>query len=150
MEISRFVVDHGFEIVESVGIVGSLLLAAAAFRREAESRRIGNLIALTQSHHSIWKELLRDPRLKRILNAKTPIPKSHLTREERIAVNMVVQQLYVAFHAIKKDLTVAPEGLREDVQNFFGNPIPRQIWEDLREFQDREFVAFVEECLALV
>ncbi len=39
---------------------------------------------------------------------------------------------------------VGIEGLDKDIGAFFVLPIPRAVWIALREFQDEDFVAFVE------
>ena len=37
-------------------------------------------------------------------------------------------------------------GLREDVANFFNLPIPNAVWQEMKIFQDSDFVRFVEEA----
>ncbi len=59
-------------------------------------------------------------------------------------LNLAVQHLSSAFRAMRNDLTIAPEGLRRDVAEFFALPVPKVVWEELRTLQDRDFVEFVE------
>ena len=147
MEIYHWIGNHGFDLLEAVGIIGSLTFAGAAFRRDHRSRRIENLLNLTQNHREIWKELLRDQRLKRILDAGVDPVAEPITREEDIFVNLVVQHLNFVFYAIRDELTIDPTGLRRDVRQFFSLPIPKRVWGGLKELQNRDFVEFVEECL---
>jgi hypothetical protein len=37
--------------------------------------------------------------------------------------------------------------LAADVRQFFSRPIPRLVWESVKELQDNEFVEFVQSCL---
>ncbi len=39
-------------------------------------------------------------------------------------------------------------GMRDDVRTFFSFPIPRLVWNRVKSFQDPDFVAFVDSCLA--
>lgn len=52
-----------------------------------------------------------------------------------------------AYRAVRHGELVALEGLRSDVRMFFALPIPRLVWAKLRSFQDREFVAYIEQLL---
>jgi len=40
-----------------------------------------------------------------------------------------------------------PDGLREDIRQFFARPIPKRVWDHTKALQDRRFVRFVEACL---
>src|SRR5205823_4779652 len=73
--------------------------------------------------------------------------KNSMTRNEAIFVNMVIQHLSSAFEALKTGLTIKPEGLRQDVGEFFSLPIPRTIWDRIKSLQNDDFVEFVEQCL---
>ncbi len=132
MEIYHWIGNHGFELLEAVGIIGSLTFTGAAFRRDHRSRRIENLLNLTQNHREIWKELLRDQRLKRILDAGVDPVTEPITREEDIFVTLVVQHLNFVFYAIRDELTIDPTGLRRDVRQFFSLPIPKRVWDGLK------------------
>lgn len=147
MEIYHWIGDHGFSLLEAIGIICSLTFTGAAFCRDHRSRRIENLLNLTQNHREIWKELLRDQRLRRILDATVDPGPEPITREEEIFVTLVVQHLNFVFYAIRDELTIDPSGLRRDVRQFFSLPIPKRVWDELKGLQNREFVEFVEECL---
>lgn len=147
MEIYHWVGNHGFELLQAIGIIASLTFTAVAFRRDDQSRRIENLLNLTSSHRAIWQQLLRDQRLKRILDPMADPVRKPITREEALFVNLVVQHLNFVFYAIRDEFTINPTGLRRDVAKFFALPVPRHAWESLKEFQNEDFVAYVEECL---
>jgi hypothetical protein len=138
--------NHGFDLLEAVGIIASLTFTAVSFRRDDRSRRVGNLLTLTQSHREVWKEQLHDPKLKRILDPKANLAREPVTRDEEIFVTLVIQHLNIVFHALRDELTINPEGLRRDVWQFFSLPIPQAVWSHLKVLQNDEFVAFVEAC----
>jgi len=137
---------NAFELLNAVGIIGSLLFTAHSLRSETKTRRVANLLALTEAHRNIWKEQLKNPQLGRVLEAKVDLVKEPITRSEQIFVNLVIQHLSVVFHTMRDELTIKPEGLRRDVASFFSLPIPQAVWEQLKAVQDDKFIAFVEAC----
>lgn len=146
MEIPQWLAQNWFDALSAAGIVGSLLFTGINIRSEARTRRIANLIALTESHRDIWQQMLRHPRIGRVLDASADLAKTHPTREEEIFVNLVIQHLSVVFHAMRDDLTIRPEGLRRDVAWFFSLPIPMAVWDKVRILQNDRFVAYVAHC----
>lgn len=147
MELYHWIGNHGFDLLEAVGIIGSLSYTAAAFRRDRESRQVENLLNFIQNHREIWKELLREERLKRILDPKADVDRDPITPEERVFVTFLVTHLSAVFYAKRDGLTIGPSGEREDVLRFFSLPIPKRVWNDLKGVQNPEFVEHVEECL---
>ena len=57
-----------FDLLSTVGIVGSLWFTAVAFRSEARTRRTANLLIITANHREIWKEFSRNPALARVVD----------------------------------------------------------------------------------
>lgn len=137
---------HWLDLLNAVGVVASLLFTAFSIREETKTRRVGNLLTLTQNHREIWSTLFRHPHLGRVFDARVDLLKQPATREEELLVNFVVQHLNAAYHAMQDGLFVRPEGLRRDVAWFFSLPIPHTVWEKFKPWQDAEFVAFVEDC----
>jgi len=45
--------DHWFDLLQTVGIIGSLLLAAYTTRKDERARRIGNSIAISEQYRQI-------------------------------------------------------------------------------------------------
>ena len=138
--------EHWLELLNAVGVVGSLLFTAFSLREETKTRRVTNLLTLTQNHREIWSLLVRNPELGRVLDAGVNLQANAVTPEEELLVNFLVQHLNVAYHAMRDRLYVRPEGMKRDVAEFFSLPIPESIWEKLKPMQDEDFVAFVAEC----
>ena len=142
----RWLAENGFTLLNAVGVVGGLLFTSHSLRSETKTRRIANLLSLTEGHRDIWKEVLAHPELSRILDPNTDPSGQPVTREEEIFVNLVIQHLSVVFHAMRDELTIKPEGLRRDVWWFFSLPVPSAVWEKMKVLQNDKFVLFVEEC----
>jgi hypothetical protein len=136
-----------FTLLSSIGIVGSLLFTAISLQSESKTRRIANLLVLTENHRELWSQILNHTALARILNASADLVKRPVTVRERLFMNMLIQHLGSAYEAIKTGLAIKPEGLSQDVRWFFGLPIAKTIWEEVKHLQNDDFVAFVERCL---
>jgi hypothetical protein len=145
--MGSWVAENWFNLLSAIGIVASLLFTAVSLRSETRTRRIANLLTLTHNHRELWSELFARPSLRRVIDANPDLSKLPITLDEEFYVNMLIQHLGSAFQALRSGLIIQPEGLREDVRRFFSLPIPRDIWEKLKVFQNNEFVQFVEECL---
>jgi hypothetical protein len=143
-----WIAQNWFNILSALGIIGSLLFTSVSLRSETKTRRISNLLTLTQNHRELWAELFDHPRLARVLDPKADVSQESITVEEGYYVNMIIQHLNSAFEATKSGLVIKPEGVTEDVRWLLSLPVPRAIWEKLRPLQNDDFVAFVEACVA--
>jgi len=143
-----WIAQNWFNILSALGIIGSLLFTSVSLRSETKTRRIGNLLILTQSHRELWSELFSHPRLARVIDPKADVSAVPVTIEESYYVNMIIQHLNSAFEATKSGLVIKPEGVTQDVRWLLSLPIPRLMWEKLKPLQNDDFVAFIEGCLA--
>lgn len=141
--------DHWFDLLQTGGIVGSLLLAAYTTRRDERARRVGNSIVINGHYQEIQRELIRNPQLKRVFDQNVDVKREAVSIEEEAFVKMTIGQLSTVYRAMKHGEFVALDGLQKDVQGFFGLPVPKFVWEKFKVFQDRKFVLFVEDSLEL-
>ena len=146
--MGEWISANWFTALSALGIVGSLVFTAASFHSETKTRRVANLLALTHNHRELWSEIFHHPHLTRVLDPAADPSKHPITRDETIYLNMVIQHLGSAYHAMKSGLVVKPEGVSQDVRDFFSLPLPKAIWEQIKPLQNDDFVDFVERCLA--
>jgi hypothetical protein len=146
MQSLHWLADNWFTYLNALGVVGGLCFTGYSLHSETKTRKIANLLTLAQSHREVWKEVLREPKLNRVLSVDVDTDREPVTREEEIFVTLVIQHLGIVFRAMKSDLTIDPEGLRRDVWQFFSLPIPLRVWNRIKVMQDDDFVAFVEAC----
>lgn len=147
MEIWRWLAENWFTLLQSVGIVGSLLFTAWIIRADSKARRIDNLLSITAAHRDIW-QLYRRPELSRVLDPTADQTEKSITPDEHVFVLLIILHLSAVYRANKAGFLQTPEGMRRDVQSFFSLPIPKAIWQRVRPLQDRDFVRFVEQCLS--
>jgi hypothetical protein len=147
MEIGGWISQNWFNLFSVVGVIGGLLFTAISVRSDTETRRIENLLTLTNNQRELLQVFYKNLDLSRILDASADTESVPANRGEKIYTSALIQHLATTFRAMKSDLTVKPEGLRRDVHDFFGLPIPKIVWQEVKNFHDRDFVNFVENCL---
>ncbi len=59
------------------------------------------------------------------------------------ALITVIPYLGTVYRAVKLDELLRPYGMDKDVREFFARPVPRAVWDDLRAYQDPDFMQFV-------
>ena len=138
--------DHWFDLLQSAGIVGGLAFTGFALRTDARSKRVQNLLTVTQNHRQIWEQLYSRPKLARVLEPLPDIVRHPITHEEQLFVKFLYLHLYTVYRAIRSDLYYTPKELAADVRALLSLPIPREVWMELRTSQDPDFVAFVEDA----
>ena len=148
MWIGGWFAQNWFSLLSSVGIIGGLWFTAVSFYSEAKTRRIANLLTMTQNHRELWRDLYQNPQLARVLDSSADVQTHPVTRGEAEFVNMVIQHVSSAYQAMRNDLTIKPEGIRRDLRTFFSLPIPNAVWKELRPLQDKGFAQFVDGSLA--
>jgi hypothetical protein len=120
--------QNWFALLQSAGIIGSLLFTGITLRDDVRSRRVGNLIAITGQHREIWGYLYSRPELTRVLDATTDLKRVPISEEEELFVTLLILHLNSSYQAMKSGMLVKPEGLHRDIRTFFSLPIPRLVW----------------------
>jgi plasmid maintenance system killer protein len=144
MGVSPWFAEHWFDLLQTVGIVGSFLLAAYTTRKDERARRIGNSIAINEQYRQIWKEQFEHPGLSRVLSKDADVAKNPVSHEEELFATMLILHLSTVYRAMKHGEFVTLEGLERDVEGFFSLPIPKVVWQKIKPLQDRNFVQFIE------
>jgi hypothetical protein len=130
-----------------IGAIGDgLFFTGLSFRDNFQARQVATLIDLTSSHRDIWENLFTHTELTRIAKREVDLVREPITEHERLIVRLLILHLNAAYHAAKISNVVRLEGIHTDIQQFFAAPIPTAIWAELREFQNHDFVRFVEQA----
>jgi hypothetical protein len=133
-------------VIQSIGIVGSLLLASFALRVSARTARVQSLLTITSSHREIWRAVAAKPELSAAL-ADDADPAA-MTGEQRQFVREVILHLAACFEAARLGSLPVMEHMDSDVQQLLSRPVPRAVWNELKPYQNSRFVSFVEDQLS--
>ena len=143
-----WVSDNWYNFLQSIGVVGGLLVAAAAFRLDAKTRRVANLLEITKQHREIWTELYDRPELARVSDENVDLKQEPITAEEELFIGLLILHLNSSYYALKDGVFIKPDGLRKDIQTFFSRPLAKFVWEKMKQLQDDDLVRFVESSRA--
>ncbi len=145
----QWLAQQGKETLETIALLVGLYVTAASFRADAKERRLSNLMQLTDSHRELWMEIDQRTDLSRLLKEDADLKKEPVTVSEKRFAHLLITHFAVSYVAVKSGLVSDMAGLRNDVKRFFTLPIPAEVWKWSREFQSRELVVFVNECLGV-
>jgi hypothetical protein len=145
--MEQWLAENWFDVLSTVGIVGSLWIAIVTLRADAKAKRISNLIALTRNYLEIRKEHVHNPELVRVADPAANLAKQPVTPSEESFVSLVITHTSSAYEALKDDLVVKEDGLRRDVQSFFSLPVPNAVWTKVKLLQNQDFAAFIDSSL---
>jgi hypothetical protein len=147
MDFLRWLVAHGRDSLEAVGIIAGLGFTAASFREDTKSRRLTNLLVLTGGHREIWSRLIERRELAPVLDATVDVRAAPPALPEEVFINHLIQHLAATYRAIESGLLLRPEQLQRDIRRFFSLPIPLAVWQQQRLLLDEDFARLVEDCL---
>jgi hypothetical protein len=145
--IGNWLAQHGFEVLSAVGIIAGLAFTAASFRADTRSRRLNNLVSLTQQHRDIWEEIQSNPSLARVIDPNADLYTKPVTPQEAVFVGHLLLHLHSWYRLMRGGEVRAFDGLSLDMKAFFAMPIPINVWNERREFFDLDFVDFVEQSV---
>ena len=139
--------QNWFGLIQSIGILGSLLLAGAAFRREARARRVSDTLLLNEQHRELWTELHRRPDLGRIMQDEVNFVAEPMSLAEREFLNLVIEHYRTGFLLAHEGIGNRLEVIQRDAEVFFKKPLPSRYWKETEQERDPEFVEFINRAL---
>lgn len=145
--LSSWFDGNWFNLIQTVGIVGSLLLATAAARREAKSREIENLLTISEHHRSLWNEAHQRKDLERIFQGDADVLEKPITVAESEFLNLVFGHFQAGWILSKSGAAISLNEMGADVKDFFALPLPRAVWAKTKQSRNQKFVRFVERSL---
>jgi hypothetical protein len=144
MEVWLWILEHWLDLLQSVGIIAGLLFTVHTIRTDARSRRIANHLIFSGQYRDIWKQTYVRPELARVFELDVDLVRAPVTNEERLFARLLILHLDGIHRAMKEKMFASLSGLQKDVRMSFERPVLRAVWEEVKEFQDPDFVAFVE------
>ncbi len=139
--------QHWFNLVQTLGIVASSLLATVTLRRESRARRLGDYLTVIEQHRELWSEAHRRPDLARLFQPELDLIAAPVTVAEEEYLNLVIDHFHTGWLLARSGVVLRLEVLEADAREFFRLPLPRRVWEMTRGRRDPKFVRFVEKEL---
>ncbi len=127
------------DLLQTAGVVGGLLISAAALRMDTKVRRTEVILRLTEAHRDIWERLVEQPSLARVLEPEVNLSAAPPSPAERRFVQLVILHLATVRQAVREGTYDASPGMDDDIREFLSLPIPRSVAESLVRFQPADF-----------
>ena len=139
--------NNWFSLVQSGGIVASLIFTAWSLRRDGRERRTATRLGLAEHHRELWAEVHRRPDLARLLRDDVDLVAGPVTPAEEEFLNVAIYHFQTCWELSREGQLLSGKALELDARSFFNHPIPNAVWTRSRHRRDPAFVAFIESCL---
>jgi len=145
--LSSWAGENWFNVVQTAGIIGGLLMTSAAAHREAKAREIENLLTITDQHRNLWGQIQNRADLLRILQPDASVLTKPITVPEEIFLNEVIVHFQTGWQLSKSGAMISLRDMELDARHFFSLPLPYAVWEKTKNSRCRQFVRFIERAL---
>jgi hypothetical protein len=144
MGFSQWVHENWVDLLQSIGIIASLVFHQTDTKRDRTRDKVSNRIIFTQRHAEIWNEQASNPKLQRIKKVEVNLVETPVTPEEELFFCEVLHHFASTFYASERNAYEQPPALADDIRSFFKLPISKAVWEHAKRYQEPSLVAFVE------
>ena len=148
MGFPGWIAGHWFELLQTASIAVGFYVTVHSIRADTNVRKVQNLFTLTAAHRDIWSKLYDHPDLERILCESVDLAANPPSVAEELFVHLLILHLRTSFKARQAGMEFDGDAVSADIREFLSLPIPREMWKKSKQFQDRDFVDFVESSLA--
>ena len=129
-----FLQHHWFNLAQTVFLALSFYLAVRRSKNDKDQQRLEHLYTHLEIYRKTREVLTINPNLLSNLKRK-PTKRKPITDEEFYFVQQTIFQLYIAYEAIQAGYLSNNDGLKRDIQSYFKQPIPLNVWEELKTNQ---------------
>jgi hypothetical protein len=144
---SSWVDGNWFNVIQTVGIIGSLWLATGAANRDARAKEIENLLSLSEHHRELWQAIPQRKDLERVLQTDANVRLAPPTVAESEFLNLVIVHFQTGWWIARAGGMTTLKEMKVDVRGFFSLPLPRVVWEKTKALRNQRFVSFVQRAL---
>jgi hypothetical protein len=140
--------DNWFSLSQTLGILAGLLITAYTMHRDLKARRISDHIAMVEQHRELWRSVMENPDLNRVLDPNRDVGRDSLTSVESQFLISVVVHFHCGWLLEQNGGSLVNPRIRAlDAGRFFRLPAPSAVWSSLKAFQEPGFRKFIEESV---
>ena len=148
--ITPWLDGNWFNLLQALGIIGTLLFAGIGVHREAKAREVENLLTLAAHHRELWSHFIGKKELERVFNPSVNLNETPPTVAETEFLNLLIVQIQTGWRIATGGGITSLNEMQSDIQGTFSLPLPRAVWEQTKRFRNRKFVRFVEAALKAI
>ncbi len=142
----EFLLKNWFDLLQTVFIVVGFMLTYRANRHDMRSSRVNHLLQINENHREIWSKTYTQPELLRIRKADVDLEKRPVTEAEKRMVKEIIIHISTVYEAIRTKQIDKGE-MEKDIAEYFKLPIPNSVWQEVKGYQDKRFVSYIEGLL---
>jgi len=139
-------VDANFNVIQTLGIIGSIWMGIGAAHRESQEKAAASLLTIQEQHRDLWDRVYERKELKRVLHGDADISKPVTVPEEEF-LRLVISHFQTIWLIARNGGLLTTKELALDAAQFFSLPIPHAVWEKTKASRNPEFVRFVEKAM---
>src|SRR5438093_11227108 len=98
MELPHWFAQHGFTLLQSIGIIAGLLFNALSLRADAKSRRVSNFITVTAHHREIWTPFAEEAEVTLVLEPHAAVNAAPVPSGEGLLTHDTVLDIRRPYH----------------------------------------------------
>jgi hypothetical protein len=136
-----------FNLIQTAGVIGTMLFAGLGLHREAKARETENLLTLAEHHRDLWSKISGNTDLERIFKSDADVEQNPPTIAESEFLNLVFVHFETGWSVANAGGITTLRDMQLDVRGFFSLPLPRAVWDETKGFRNPRFVTFVERAL---
>lgn len=145
--LRTWLAGNWFNFIQTLGIIGGLVVATLTMRRETRSRQFSDYLTMIQQHRELWSEAHRRSDLSRLFQPEVDLVATPATVAEEEYLNLVIDHFHTGWLLARSGVVLRMEVLEADARAFFRLPLPCRAWEMTRGRRDPKFVRFIEKAL---
>jgi hypothetical protein len=139
-------VDGNFNVIQTVGIIGSLWMGILAAHREAKAKETENLLTIAEQHRELWVEAHQRKELGRIFLENADMTEA-VSIAETVFLRLVISHFQSIWLVANAGGLLTLKELALDAGEFFSLPLPRAVWEKTKATRNPKFVRFIERAM---
>ena len=125
--LSSWTGQNWFNLVQTLGIMGSLLMTAEAARQNAKTREIENLLTISDQHRELWSGVRHRSALERIFQESAKVLNAPITVEEDEFLNLATAHFLTSWRIARVGSMITLGELAADVHEFLIAPSPARF-----------------------
>ena len=146
-ELQTWLNQNWFNVIQTLGIIATGLLAILTLSRETRARRFGDYLVVVNQHRELWREAYCRSELARVFQPDVDLIAAPVSVAEEEYLNLVIDHFHTGWLLARERVILRTEVLAADACHFFTLPLPRQVWESTLQGRDPKFVQFIKEAL---
>lgn len=140
----RVIQSGGILVGILVGVI-SMWIGIRSNRAAGRAASVTTLLTLTGSHREVWRQFADRPELQHAL--EWDARPEEMTEDEQQWLRELILHISASFEAERLGSLPRLEGLDADIRQLLSKPLPRAVWRQMRPYQNRAFVDYVESQL---